>query len=288
VAVVSRGFASTLGIPLRAGRNIEQQEIDRAAPVALVNERAARLLWPTGTSPIGARLRLGILANPRAPLPMAAGATPEVTIMGILADSRMDDHLGIAGGPLVFLPDKLVALSSRTILVRTAGPPILLWDAVQREIRSLDHDQAAGSPWVVEGDLSWDENRTGTRFDMALFGLVGLIGLALAAAGICCVLSYTVTRRTHEVGIRMALGATRGQVLRLVLLMGARLVAMGLALGLPGTFAISSMVEGDVPKAGAWSVLAIMLALVPVALLACYVPARRAICSNPSVALRHD
>ncbi|SPE29735.1 conserved membrane hypothetical protein [Candidatus Sulfopaludibacter sp. SbA3] len=293
VGFVSRDFAGALGIPLRAGRLFGALEVDGADRVGLVNERAA-LLWPHGASAVGSHIRLSLLQNPGRLFLLpefraSADSAADINIVGIIADTKPDGELGIAHAPLVLVPYTLAAPSASRIFLRTAGHPMMLWDAVRREAAAIDPAQTIGNPWAVQGRLDWNEDRDEGRFEMALFGCVALAGLALAATGIYSVLSFTVARKTHEVGLRMALGATQRDVLSAVFVSGMRSVWIGLAAGIPICCVLAAQVDtGAVPKTDAWALAAILLLLIPPALLACYVPAKRAVRLDPSVALRHE
>ena len=275
------------GIPLRRGRMFDASEVRRGDRVAVINETAARL-WPAGENPIGARVRLGILE--RLP-PRVLGDTnqpPEVTIIGVMADTR-NAGLRADPQPTMAAPYSVVAPLQRTLAVRSSGDPNLLLNPVRAEVRAMDPDQPLGRP-ITLSELQGQEV-VQPRFTMALFSAFAVLGLALAAAGIYSVLSFHVTRRTHELGVRMALGAPRRHVLGLMLAMGGRLVLVGLVVGIAASGAatrfLRSQLFGVQPTDPlAYAVVVLMLGLVT--LVACYIPARRAASVDPIVALRQE
>lgn len=287
VGLVSAGYSRTLGIPLRLGRNLTEQEVAHGEGVALINEAAAKL-WPAGQSPIGGRIKLDLLEKPRGALLPPPNPASYVTVVGILANTR-NAGLTSAPDPSVYVPYTAVAPPGRILAVRTQGNPMLLLNAVRRQVFALDKDQPVSRPITLQELLG--QETVQPRFNMALFSFFGLLGLALAAVGIYSVLSYTVARRTHEIGVRMALGAQRGDVLSLMLAMGGRLAVAGLALGLLGSFVLSRLLRSEVfqvPVTDPLSVLAVVTLLTAAALLACFLPARRAAGVDPMVALRHE
>jgi putative ABC transport system permease protein len=213
---------------------------------------------------------------------------PEVTIVGIIANTR-NAGLRADPAPSVAMPYSIVAPLQRMLAVRTAGDPMLLLNPVRAEVRALDADQPLGRP-VTLGEIVGQEVIQ-PRFTMALFSAFAALGLALAAAGIYSVLSFHVTCRTHELGVRVALGAPRRHVLGLMLMMGGRLVLTGLAIGVAASFASTRLLRSQlfgVEPADPLAYAAVTLVLGLVTLVACYIPARRAAGVDPIVALRQE
>jgi putative ABC transport system permease protein len=283
--LISSGYGRTLGIPLLAGRDLSPQEIAHAEPVALVNEAAGKL-WPAGVSPIGARVRLDLLEKPDAPVPPSS--TPVVTIVGVIGNTR-NDGLRKPTLAAIYLPYTLIAPRGRTLAVRTQAEPMRFLNAVRERIRGIDKEQPLGRPVTLEEVLGSETVQP--RFNMALFSFFGLLGLALAAIGIYSMLSYTVARRTHEIGIRMALGAARGDVLHLMLRMAGRLVAVGLGVGLAASLALAKLLRSEVfqvPGTDPVAIAGVMTILALAAFLACFGPVWRAARVDPMAALRHE
>jgi putative ABC transport system permease protein len=275
------------GIPLRGGRMFEPAEVRRGDRLALINEAAARF-WPAGENPVGARMRLGLLE--RAPEPGVVDTTlpPEVTIIGMVANTR---NAGLREEPVpaILMPYTVIAPLYRMLVLRTTGDPLLLLNPLREQVRGLDSEQPLGRPFTLDEVIG--QHVVQPRFTMALFGVFGALGAALAAAGIYSVLSFHVAQRTQELGVRMALGAPRRHVLALVLTMGGRLVGAGLVVGvlvsLWSTRLLRSQLFGVTPGDPlAYVIVASVLALV--ALVACYFPARRAAAVDPLAAVRHE
>jgi putative ABC transport system permease protein len=259
--------------------------VDRAEPVVLINQSAAKL-WPAGTSPVGARLHLDVLEKP--PAEGAPSLSPDVTVVGVIGDT-LNDGLRNPTVPAAYLPYTMIALTGRVVAIRTETQPMLLLNSVRERIRGIDKDQPLSRPVTLDEILGQETEQP--RFNVQLFTFFGLLGLALAAVGIYSMLSYTVARRTHEIGIRMALGAGRGDVLRQMLTMGGRLVLIGLAVGLVGSVALVKYLQSEVfhiPGTDPWSLAGVVVVLSAAGLLACLVPARRASRLNPMTALRHE
>jgi putative ABC transport system permease protein len=277
----------TFGIPLRAGRMFDASEVRRGDRVAVINEAAAKL-WPAGENPIGARLRLGVLE--RLPPRTVADMTrpPEVTILGVIGNTR-NAGLRAEPAPAVVLPYSVIASAQRALAIRSAGDPNQLLNPVRAQVREIDADQPLGRPITLDEILGQEVIQP--RFTMALFTVFAALGLALAAAGIYSVLSFHVTRRTHELGVRMALGAPRRHVLGLMLTMGGRLVLAGLAIGAAASIAATQLLRSQlfgVQPADPLAYAAGVAVLGLVTLVACYIPARRAAGVDPMVALRQE
>ena len=274
-------------IPLRRGRMFDAAEVRRGDRVALINESALRL-WPDGADPIGTRVRLGVLERPPARTLADTARPPEVTIVGVIADTR---NAGIRSdpAPTLLMPYSLIAQTQRTLAVRSAADPNLLLNPIRAEVRALDAEQPLSRPITLSEILGQEVVQP--RFTMALFSTLAALGLMLAAAGIYSVLSFHVTLRTHELGVRMALGAPRGHVLRLMLTMGARLVLLGFVIGgaasIASTRLLRSQLFGVAPgDPTAYAAVAAVLGLIT--FVACYIPARRAAGVDPMVALRQE
>ena len=287
VNTVGADHLRTFGIALRGGRMFDAADVRRGDRVAVINE-AALTLWPAGENPIGSRLRLGVLERPPARTLADAGRPAEVTIIGVIANTR---NAGFRSEPLpvVAMPYSVIAPLQRTLAVRSAGDPNLLLNPVRAEVRAMDAEQPLGRPITLAEVLGQEVIQP--RFTMALFSAFAALGLALAAAGIYSVLSFHVTRRTHELGVRMALGAPRRHVLALMLLMGGRLVLIGLAIGVGASLAATRLLRSQlfgVQPADPLAYAAVTMLLALVALAACYIPARRAADVDPIVALRQE
>jgi len=285
--LVGADHLRTYGIPLRRGRMFDAAEVRRGDRVAVINEAAAKL-WKDGEDPIGARLRLGVLE--RLPPRTVADTTrsPEVTIIGVIANTR---NAGLRADPVptLVIPYSVIAQSQRTLAVRSSGDPNQLLNPLRAQVRALDADQPLGRSITLSEILG--EEVVQPRFTMALFSAFGALGLALAAAGIYSVLSFHVTRRTHELGVRMALGAPRRHVVGLMLTMGGRLVLVGLAIGIAASLASTRLLRSQlfgIQPADPLAYAAVAVLLGFVALVACYIPARRAARVDPMVALRTD
>ena len=275
------------GIPLRSGRMFDASEVRRGDRVAVVNEAAAKL-WPAGENPVGARVRLGVLerAPPRTVLDVSRD--PQVTIVGVIANTR-NAGLREEPAPVVVMPYSVIAAQQRALAIRTSGDPNLLLNPVRAVVRAMDADQPLGRPITLAEILGQDVIQP--RFTMALFSAFAVLGLALAAAGIYSVLSFHVTRRTHELGVRRALGAPRRNLIRLMLTMGGRLVLIGLAVGIPASLAATRLLRSQlfgVQPADRIAYAAVVAVLGAVAFIACYIPARRAASVDPMVALRQE
>ncbi len=275
---VSPGYFQALGIPLRAGRDFNETDNERNVPcVRIVNEAMARLYWP-GQVPVA-------LQVPRA-CPKDAAAL----IVGVVGDSKQDS-VNSPPEPELFIPYGQLAFASylATFVIRTASDPADVANAVRRAVWEVDRDQPVIQIRTMENVIL--ESLWQQHFSESTLSTFALIALFLSAIGIYSVLSYSVSRRTHEIGIRMALGATRSDVLKLIIGQGIVLTSMGVACGamasLGLTRILASLLYGVKSTDPPTFVTAIFI-LTGVALAACYIPARRAMKVDPMVALRYE
>ena len=288
VSLVSSNYLRTLGIPLTRGRNFTPSEVDNGMHVALINESAARL-WPAGTDPIGKRMQVDFLGQKFAPLILTApGIVPDFTIIGVIGDTKNN---GLRDGtlPAVFAPYTLIAPPARQLALRTFGEPMSILYAVRQKIHAMDKGVALSRPITIEEMLGQQTRQP--RFNMTLFSGFAAMGLVLAAIGIYCVISYNVTQRIHEIGVRMSLGASRTDIINWVLRSAARVAALGLLIGLAGSLALEKLVRFNVfgtAKFDGASLAAVIIARSGVALLAAWIPAQRAGKLDPVTALRHE
>lgn len=287
-SLISQKYPQTMGIPVKRGREFTEAEIEDVSHVALINESAAKL-WPAGVDPIGRHLKLDDLEKPmKPPLLVPPGNNSDFMIVGVIGDTK-NGGIADATRPTVYLPYTIIAPPDRQLIVRTVGPPLAMVNAVREKVRELDKGVPLARPVTLDEVLGQETQQP--RFNMALFSGFAALGLTLAAIGIYSVISYTVTQRVHEIGVRMALGAKRGDILKLVLLMVAKVAGLGLMIGLCGSILLERIVRFEVFSRTSFdlvSLVAVVLTLSAVALLAAWMPASRAGNLDPVTALRHE
>ncbi len=214
---------------------------------------------------------------------------PVFEIIGVISDAR---NQGIQEAPMpeMFVPYTITGAFERGILVRTSAPPLSLLNNVRREIWALDPNIALTLTGSLE-DFMKQFSYAEPRFSLVLMGVFANVGLALVALGVFSVIAYTVARRTHEIGIRMALGAGRADVVRMVLWMGLKLVGLGVGVGLLASFAVTRVIANQlwgVSPRDPVTLVAVVAVVALAGLAACYFPARRATKVDPLVALRYE
>jgi putative ABC transport system permease protein len=274
--VVGSNFFQTLGISLLKGRDFNDQDRDGAPRVAIINETMARRFF-SNEEPLGRKLRV-----------MRGPQVLRCEIVGVVKDSKYLS-LGEDPTPYIFMPFLQNPQPSMALQVRTGGEPREMVAAVRRAVQELDQNLPPFNVMTLADNISI--SLFPARFGALLLGAFGLLALVIASVGVYGVMSYGVSERTHEIGIRMALGAHGGDVLRLVISQGMWLVLVGVVVGaglaLISTRVLSSYLY-DVSVSDPLTFLAIALLLIGVAFLACYVPARRATKVDPLVALRYE
>jgi putative ABC transport system permease protein len=210
-------------------------------------------------------------------------------IVGLVADAK-NQGLQDPVMPEIWIPYTVTGSGFRGILVRTAGEPLAMMNAVQHEIWATDPNVAVTLTGTMEGYIS-QFSFAGPRFGFYLMTIFGAIGLVLVTLGVYSVLAYTTVRRTHEIGIRMALGAEGSDVQGMVIRMGLRLVGIGVALGLAASVAIGRVIATQLWGVSAydpWTLVCVPVVLLITGLVACWIPARRAARVDPLVALRYE
>jgi predicted permease len=290
VNLVSDGYFSTIGIPLLKGRYFDAADVTRATPVAVVTEDMVKKYFPLGQDPIGRQIRLDLPIEGLPPgfvkPPQTSNAYQIVGVCGTVRNSGLRDQ----PEPAVYVPVSHLFPPGMMFAIRTANSdPLALSNGARQAVSAVDPSQPIAFVRSLDDFLS---NATAyPRFATFLFGIFGVIGLTLACTGIFSVVSYAVSRRTREFGIRMALGATPGSVLRLVLGSTGRVLVIGFVLGAIVSVVSGRALAGKLEGIGAASptmLLAITSVLAAAALLACVIPARAATKIQPVDALRHE
>jgi putative ABC transport system permease protein len=281
--MVTPGYFQTFGIQLITGRTFNDQDAAGGVPVAIVNESFANK-YLANTDPLTQR----IVVEQLVPGASKSGPPIEWQVVGIYRDVR-NGGVRSEGFPEINVPFWQSPWPNVAIEVRTAGDPAGMANSISSVVRTLDSNLALDR--VRTMDQIVDESLAGDRFATVLFATFAVVALILAAVGIYGVMSFAVAQRTHEIGLRIALGASPRHVLRLVDGEGTLLALIGLTLGLGGAYFVGRAMKSVLYEVGAMdplSVVLVALTLLLSALLACYVPARRAMRVDPLVALRQE
>ncbi|HKQ78136.1 MAG TPA: ABC transporter permease [Blastocatellia bacterium] len=272
--LIGLNYFNTMGIPLALGRDFDARDGESSPGVVIVNEELARRYFP-GQNPIGKRLRFG-------------SNSPYREIIGV-ARSAKYRQLREAPLPFIYIPLAQEYSSGMTLLTRAVGDPADLAQAVRHEINSLNKDVPVFGVRTMSEQI--DATLSSDRMIASLLGAFGGIALLLAVVGIYSVMSFAVTQRAREIGVRVALGARGADVLRLVIGQGMKLVVIGVAIGLAMSLALTRLTASllfEVSATDPITFTLVALLLIGVALMACYLPARRAAKVDPVVALRRD
>jgi putative ABC transport system permease protein len=271
-----------MGTNLVAGRLFSNRDSEGAPPVALISETVVRRYWPH-TSPLGSYLTIQAQVYSG----KSSGVSRPLEIVGVVKDVRNDSLWRPES--TIYAPFAQRPSASVFLAIRTTVPPMSIVPGVRDAVLALDKEQPVNRIRPMSEIVA--ETYGALRFPMALLWIFSALALALSATGIFGVMSYTVSRRTQEMAIRMALGAGHRDVLRLVLREGLAVTLCGVALGLAGALALSRVIAGyvyGVTSTDPLTFAAASLVLIVVALLASYLPARRAAKVDPIVALRYE
>jgi putative ABC transport system permease protein len=282
-------YFQTMGISLRAGRDFTDRDSTGAPGVVILNETLARRHWPD-EDPVGKRVTLD---DPR-----DTSRAPEwLTVVGVVKDVKQESWVDAPSNEIYlpfqqsrgFFASTARHYASMTIVIRTKVEPSSLSVTAQDTLRALDRNLPVSNVVTMEqviADALWQP-----RFNLQLIGVFAALALVLAAIGLYGVMSYSVAQRTHEVGLRMALGAQRSDVIKLVLRQGMTLTLLGVTLGLLAAAGLTRLMANllfGISATDPSTFAAIAIVLVGVALVACFVPARRATKVDPMVALRYE
>jgi putative ABC transport system permease protein len=280
--LASEGYFQTLGLRLLQGRPLSETDVNGARRFAVVNQTLVTRYFGQ-ENPIGQQIRFKLLET----LPQGAIENPVFEIIGVVSDAK---NQGIQDPPMpeAFIPYTVTGAFERGIMARKHGDPAAMIERVRREVWAVDRGVAITLTGTLNGYLTQFSYAT-PRFSLVLLGVFASVGLLLVAIGVYSVIAYTVSQQTHEIGIRMALGAAPVHVLRMVGLMGVRLVALGTVIGLLATVAASRAIAAQLWGTSQYDPLTlgiVVAVIVLVGLTACYVPARRATKVDPLIALR--
>lgn len=274
----STGYFQTMGIPLLSGRLVTEQDVTNNSGYVLINEAMARRFWP-GEDPVGRRISTVISTGQQ---------IPWQTILGVVGNVR---HLGldVEPRPEIYYHTNTSPPFGPVVVIRTTSDPTRVISLARAKVRELDRDVPISNVNTMEQLVA--QSVAQRRFGMFLLGIFALLALLLAAIGIYGVVSYSVTQRTQEIGVRMALGASATDVLKMVLRNGMSLALIGVALGLVGAFGLTRLMSRllfAVTPTDVTTFTLVSVVLIAVALLACYLPARRAMRVDPLEALRYE
>jgi predicted permease len=272
---VTPDYFQLLGIPLLRGRSFNDSDNDEAPHVAVINEAFARTYW-SGQNPLGQRFK------------ETAADSPWTTVVGVIANARTES-LADPGLPQIYLDLYQTGAKRLAIFLRGDLEAAQIPDELREQVLSIDPTLPVFGPQILNETISASLSQR--RFSMEIVALFALTALLLTALGIYGVISYIVSERTHEIGIRLALGAQRSNILRMVLRQGLALALGGAVLGLVGALIVSHLMAGllyGVRPTDAVTFTSVAVLLIGVALLACYFPARRALRVDPLVTLRHE
>mgnify|MGYP000249344916 CR=1 FL=1 len=276
VISITPEYLRTMQIPLLRGRELNVFDKTDSAPVAVINQSLARRHWPAEEA-IGKKVTLPV-----------SGQTVTCEIVGVVGDVR-PNGFDSEPRPEIYLPYGQSPASLVTWVVRTAGDPASQLAAVKEKIREANSAQSFLS--IATLDQLADRTISQRRFNLLLLAAFAVTALVLAGIGLYGLISFSTAQRTHEIGVRMAMGAQSGDVLRLVIGQGLRLVLMGTAVGLIGALALTRLMQGllfGISATDPLTFVAVVILLTGVALLACWIPARRATKVDPMIALRCD
>jgi putative ABC transport system permease protein len=274
----STGYFQTMGIPLLSGRLVTEQDIINNTASVVINDAMAKRFWP-GEDPVGKRIST---AN------STGQQTQWQTIVGVVGSVR---HLGldVEPRPEIYYHTNTSPPFGPVVVIRTTSDPQRLISLARAKVREIDRDVPISNVNTMEQLVA--QSVAQRRFGMFLVGIFAALALVLAVVGIYGVVSYSVTQRTNEIGVRMALGASASDVLKMVLKHGMALALIGVGIGLAGAFAMTRLMAAmlfEVRPTDIATFAIVSVGLILVALLACYVPARRAMKVDPLVALRYE
>jgi len=271
---ISPAFFQTMGVPLLKGRNFSDADTERSAQVVIISQNLATHYW-LKEDPIGHHIQIA-----RQPAPSE--------IVGVVSDMH---NRGVGVNPVeeLYTPLPQRPWGNMSVLVKTSGNPLQIIPAVRSAILSVDRDQPMTQVRLLEDDLSSSVGQQ--RVSALLLGIFAALALVLAAIGIYGVTSYSVAQRSKEIGIRIAMGAQRSDVLWLILLFGTKLAFVGVGIGIIAALALTQLMKSmlfGVTATDPYTLAAVSFTLVGVTLLACYIPARRAMSLDPVIALRTE
>ncbi len=274
---IGTDYLRTMRTPLLRGREFTESDTENSRPVAVINDTMAKKLWP-GQDAIGKRFSS---KGPKGPYIEVVGITPTGKYGFLFEDPE----------PYFYEPLSQSYQSLRVLFVRTAAPPASMGVTLQKEIHAIDPAMPVFEPITMEEMIAGGNGFFLVRMGAMFAGVLGGLGLLLAVVGVYGVVSYSATQRTHEIGVRMALGAQRGDILRMVLRQGIALVGMGIGLGAAAALGLGRFLANFLFGIRSYDPLTyggVTLLLILVAALACLIPARRATRVDPIVALRYE
>jgi putative ABC transport system permease protein len=275
-------YFRTMGIPVVRGRNFTERDTMKAPPVLIVNEALARQYFPN-EDPIGKRVAPGFST-----LPVSDDESGMREIVGVVADVKHQSLQGTSQ-PEIYFAQSQMPMSAMTVVVRASGDPRALQQSMRGVVQSLDADAPVYAIRTVEELLN--RSVATPRFNTLLLGLFAAVALILTTVGLYGVIACSVSENTQQIGIRMALGAQRSDVFRLIVGQGVALTIGGVAIGLAAAYALTRLMSSLLFGVGAtdpWTFGGVAVLLIGVASIACYVPARRAMNVDPMVALRYE
>jgi putative ABC transport system permease protein len=285
MSLCSEGYLATMGPRLLRGRFFNESEVNGARRLVVVNQEFVKRYFGSD-DPIGGLVKFNNLGSGNPPV-----ENPPLEIIGVVSDVK-NRGIDQAVQPEAFMPYTITGSFDRGIVLRTAGEPLALVQSVRREIWAQDRNVAVTTANSMN-NLMRDYIYASPRFSLLVLGVFAAVGLILVGLGVYSVIAYTVSRQTHEIGIRMALGATRRDVLGLVLWMGLKLVVYGVVVGVAVSLGITRLLEltnqlGNVPAHDPVTYVLVVLVVGLAGLAACYFPARRATKVDPMIALRRE